>query len=101
MKALNEIKTVDLYTKEFTDMYGNTYYASRITVNFGMKDCVEYVDPYQYGYGSDCEFSCMDILRKNYDNIPYNLGELRESGVIIRTFKKEDLKKNVVNFGRI
>ena len=48
----NELKTIDINAKEWFDkMYGNSYFAANVTLNFGMSDQQSFVLPFQYGYG--------------------------------------------------
>lgn len=50
---IRKIKTIDIYGKLWRDKtYGNTYFASRAVINFGMPDEMELFYPLQYGYGN-------------------------------------------------
>lgn len=50
-------RTVDIYTTEHTDSYGNTYFSGY----FYFED-VKYNLDYQYGYGSHCEDVALRML---------------------------------------
>ena len=51
MKTI-KIKTIDIQAREWFDKtYGNSYFSMDITINYGLKNCVSYYVPMQYGYG--------------------------------------------------
>ena len=56
MKTINEIteiRTIDIKTLVWFDKAnGNSYFAQRITLNFGLENETEFINPYQYGYDS-------------------------------------------------
>lgn len=55
---VSDIKTIDVQTKTWFDkVNGNTYFAQRITLNFGMDNEFEFINPFQYGYSS-FDFFC-------------------------------------------
>lgn len=96
MKTIKSIKTVDLTTLEWFDkVNGNTYFCSRIVVNYGMTDQSVFIDPFQYGYGSSSEFTCMDILKNHYKGLPDCIWRLKEYGIIIRISRRYTLKREL------
>lgn len=47
-----QIETVDVQAKEWFDRAnGNSYFSCVVTVNFGLRDAMVLVCPFQYGYG--------------------------------------------------
>ena len=62
-----KIKTIDVNAKEWFDkIYGNSYFAGTITLNYGMKDEETFLMPFQYGYGSSYEQEAKAILTQFY-----------------------------------
>ena len=81
-----KIKTIDNQVKTWVDKtFGNTYFSSRITLNFGMKDQKEFRVPFEYGYSS-FDFKAFDIISKNSENLtPQNVRDLvRNKDIIYR-----------------
>lgn len=96
MKTIKSIKTVDLTTLEWFDKVNrNPYFCSRIVVNYGMTDQSVFIDPFKYGYGSDNEWTCMDILKNHYKGLPDCILSLKEYGIIIRITKRAALKREL------
>jgi len=96
MKTIKSIKTVDLTTLEWFDkVNGNTYFVSRIVVNYGMKDQAAFIDQFQYGYGDQSEWTCISLLKKHYNGLPDVIWRLKESGIIIRVSKRSGLKREL------
>ena len=97
---LSEIKTIDIQTKVWFDkMYGNSYFAQRIILNYGLESEKEYINPFQYGYDS-YEFEAFKFLRKN--GIPLSKHvtnyDLKESGIIVRSNTQRNcLKRELKN----
>lgn len=61
-----EVKTIDVNAKEWFDrVNGNSYFSARVTVNLGMEDERIIVVPFQYGYGSQYEYSAFAALQSN------------------------------------
>lgn len=64
MQNNQAIKTVDITTKFWFDKTcGNTYFASRIILNYGMQDEKTIKLPFQYGSGSQPEFEAVKALK--------------------------------------
>lgn len=60
-----DIKTVDINTLTWFDKtFGNTYFAQKITLNYGMNDEITLLNPFRYGYSS-FEVFAFDFLRRN------------------------------------
>ncbi|MDR0341481.1 MAG: hypothetical protein LBH55_04395 [Mycoplasmataceae bacterium] len=99
MKKIEDIKTIDISTKTWLDKtYGNTYYGSRITVNFGLADEQTYYIKFGYGDGGNAFHEIMSYLvkrygieGKHYGTGSYSLRKVKdELGIIVR--------ENVYNF---
>lgn len=96
------LKTIDVQSREWWDkINGNTYFASRITLNFGMKDERTIVLPFQYGYGSQDEQETSAELIK-IGLFPANARTIthycRENNIIYRHSKHSNFKKKEVQF---
>ncbi len=101
-----KLKTVDLTTKEWFDkMYGNTYFAVRMVLNYGMEDAKTVLLPFQYGYGSHSEHMAFKALIKagylKADEMNSPSRYFRENKIIYRYQKHENcLQKDVKNWGK-
>lgn len=61
-----KLRTVDVAAYEWFDrVNGNSYFAGRVTVNFGMRGEQTFVLPFQYGYGDHYRWKAFDLLVKN------------------------------------
>lgn len=90
---ITDLKTVDIQTLEWFDkVNGNSYFASVITLNFGMDNEVELKNQFQYGYGSAHEYEAWRTISKylGLDKAPNNT-------IITRTSKKKALKRELKN----
>ena len=99
------IKTIDITTTTWWDkVNGNTYFSSRITLNYGMEDVKEIKLPFQYGYGSQDEQEAKaELIKQDILKIPNTCTKFdalsmicRESGIIYRHTKIENCKKKEV-----
>lgn len=111
------MKTLDINTIEWFDkVNGNTYFASRLTVNYGLDETLkkehvyspseyyeekEFVLPFQYGYGSQSEYEAVKTLKENgYFPECKNTGLYRfceENNIILRVNKRSGLKRELKN----
>lgn len=65
-KVRTKIKTIDIQAKEWYDRsYGNSYFAGRVTVNYGMKTQKVFNMPMQYGYNDMYKQQAYATLQKN------------------------------------
>lgn len=92
---ITDIKTIDIDTfKWFDKTYGNTYFAQKIVLNYGMSDSITLYNSFQYGYSS-YDYEAFKFLQKNGYEISDNLYELQKMGIIVRASevyaKKRDL----------
>jgi len=104
MKA-NELRSVIISSREWRDKtYGNTYYAARVMLNFGMDNAEEFYMDFRYGYGNQAEYDAIREIAKqlnvNFDgfntfkNIYNNFGYyIKVDTQITQNCKKKDLKK--------
>jgi hypothetical protein len=110
MKTIEEIKTVDIENKTWFDrVCGNTYYSSRIIINYGQTNSETYFIPFNYGDGGNAFYNFFDHIFKKYgkEGVHYGKGAystfrvvMRELGIIVRTNTKEGKKKDVQNWGK-
>lgn len=91
-----DIKTIDILTKTWFDkVNGNTYFAQRITINYGMDDETDFVNHYQYGYSS-FEYNALEFIKKELGMKP-DVHDPKLFGhrgkVIVRSHTIRDCKK--------
>lgn len=91
-------KTLDLNARTWFDkINGNSYFSAKLVLDYGKETQREYFLPFQYGYGEQYQYEALNEL-KRAGEVPDNLGalwQLREAGVIIRTSKKDTLKREL------
>lgn len=96
------IKTIDIQAKEWFDkMNGNSYFAGKVTVDFGLPTEKSFVMPFQYGYGEQYIQEARNTLKENnvinMNNEP--LWTLRDQKVIIRqSIQRNCLKRELKEF---
>lgn len=62
-----KIKSVIIINKKWRDKKnGNTYFATRIFCNFGMKSFKTLYNKMQYGYGNQFLFESKKLINNNY-----------------------------------
>lgn len=99
-----DVKTIDIIALEWFDKAaGNSYFAGKVTVNYGMEDEREYKMPFQYGYDNTYIHEAASILRENgelpdmkqYGNGSFEaLWQVAErNGIVCRFTKHENCKK--------
>lgn len=96
--SVTEIKTIDINTLTWLDKIdGNTYFAQRITLNYGLDNETEIINPFKYGYSSFDSFA-FDALRKyfNIDGIDSFFDLIEEDDLIIRSNIKESFKRELL-----
>jgi hypothetical protein len=101
-----KVKTLDIKAKEWFDkINGNSYFSCVITINFGLKNQIEFKLPFQYGYG-DQYLQETRVFLQEKGLLPkienWNLSEFyKKEKIIIRSCKIENCKKaEVKEFGR-
>lgn len=96
------MKTIDVQAKEWFDKTnGNSYFAARVTVDFGMDSEQSFVLPFQYGYEDAYIFEALSQLKQKGLLDRISLNSLREAGIITRyniqrNCLKRDLKEYVI-----
>ena len=93
-------QTIDIHTYTWFDkVYGNTYFAQEIVLNYGTEQEQTYVNKFKYGYSS-FDYFALEFLRKQGIAIPVTRDELKEQ-FIIRNYeqrvKKSIFKANGLN----
>jgi hypothetical protein len=108
MKAI-KIKTIDVSAKEWFDrINGNSYFAGTVCINFGTKNQINIVMPFQYGYGSHYETEAMNaLIKENYikDAESYSSGGFEtlwryceRKRIIYRHSKQENCKQKELKY---
>jgi len=98
-----KIKTIDIEALEWRDrVNGNSYFAAKVTLNFGMRDQRSFSIPFQYGYGDYYKTAAMEELQtRGY--IKANDRDIlwrycQENNVILRASKQAGcLKRDLIN----
>ena len=90
-----DLKTVDLHTLTWFDrVNGNTYFASRIVLNYGMDNEETLTLPFQYGYGSQDEWEMLATLQKRFKRADLSCHwKLRDKYRVIVRCNKHKAKK--------
>lgn len=112
-KFRGKVRTVDVNALRWWDkVNGNTYFASAVTINYGLPNETRLYMPFQYGYGDQYEYEAAAVLRLAgiicKDGFENSLWRMRETlGFILRTnirdAKKSELtaiSKMLANLGR-
>lgn len=101
-----KIKTLDITAKEWFDKQnGNSYFAARITINFGLPNAKVIPVTFQYGYGTHYQVICLKELQKiGYFKNPAHIVSLwrncEDQKIVLRTNKIEKcLKRDVIEWG--
>ena len=100
---LKQLKTIDIKAKEWRDKtYGNSYFSSDITLNYGM-DSQEIIKlPFQYGYGDQYYHASMEEVknlfpRSNWVKKKYSSWEVKDKYkfIIRNSIQRNCLKKEL------
>lgn len=88
------LKTIDVNAFEWFDkVNGNSYFAGKVTINFGLPNEKSLNLPFQYGYGDHYKDMAVKALQENFKLTVDRIWDLRDNGVILRTNKVENCKK--------
>ena len=64
---LSELKTIDINAKQWRDtINGNSYFSSRVTLNYGMDNERIIELPFQYGYEEAYLFESLQEVKKTF-----------------------------------
>ncbi len=98
-----KIKTIDINALEWFDrVNGNSYFAAKVVLNFGLKDAKEITLPFQYGYGSHyIDQSKLEIEKQGFIKLDHSANGsspalwryCEENKIILRYTKHENCKK--------
>jgi len=62
---LKELKTIDIVAKQWRDVInGNSYFSSKVTLNYGMNNEKLIELPFQYGYEEAYLFESLEEVKK-------------------------------------
>ena len=65
---LKQLKTIDIEAKEWRDrIYGNSYFSSDVTLNYGMDNQETIKLPFQYGYGDQYYHASMEEVKNLFE----------------------------------
>ncbi len=102
--TMRKIQTIDVIAKEWRDkINGNSYFAGKVIVNYGLRSEKTFVMPFQYGYGEQYLQEASAVLEKaGYPVIPfygYTTRTCRESGIILRhSIQRNCLKRELKQY---
>jgi hypothetical protein len=92
------MKTLDINAKEWFDkVNGNSYFSAQIVIDYDLPTYKKYFLPFQYGYGDFFQWQSLKHLQE-LGLVAHNIGhlwQLRDNGVIIRTSKRNALKREL------
>jgi hypothetical protein len=103
-----DIKTIDVYVKEWFDRIGgNSYFSARVTVNAGRKNETQIFVPFGYGYGNHYEHEVFRAIKKGLNTFR----KFDKNAIYWRVYRHYDikyshtitdnhLKKDVVAWGK-
>jgi hypothetical protein len=92
------MKTLDINAKEWFDkVNGNSYFSAQIVIDYDQPTYKKYFLPFQYGYGDSFQWQSLKHLQELgiVSNDIGHLWQLRDQGVIIRTSKRNALKREL------
>ena len=92
------MKTLDINAKEWFDkVNGNSYFSAQIIIDYDLPTYQKYFLPFQYGYGDSYQWQSLKHLQKIgiVSNDIGHLWQLRDQGIIIRTSKRNALKREL------
>jgi hypothetical protein len=96
-----KVYTIDVEAREWFDkVNGNSYFSARIVLNYGRKKQKTFLIPLQYGYGTQYEWTSVQVLKekgiiKEEESAPLSI-ICRNKKIILRACKKENCKKQDV-----
>ena len=64
---LSELKTIDIEALGYRDtINGNSYFSSTVTLNNGLKNCIQLKIPFQYGYELQYLSTSLEEVSKHF-----------------------------------
>lgn len=106
-KSIAGLHTIDITAKQWFDkVNGNSYFSAIATVNFGTPEAIEIKIPFQYGYGSQYEYTAFKALQDakiipTQDTMLHPSRFCQEYGIILRSnIETKCKKKDVIAHGK-
>ena len=98
------MKTIDIFAIEWFDkINGNSYFGANIILDYGMDDREDIPITFQYGYGDSYIDEAKKILTEHNYISPSHTEALwsycKSNSIILRTYKKNGLKREAINQG--
>ena len=103
---LKQLKTIDIQAKEWRDKkYGNSYWSSEITLNFGESNEETYNIPFSYGYGEQYLQNSLELIKNffpqsNWFKSKWNFNKwnlFEEYGIVVNnSIKKNCFKRELI-----
>ena len=102
---LKQLKTIDIEAKEWRHkIYGNSYFSSDVTLNYGMNNEKVIKLPFQYGYGDHYIHQSLREIQKLFPKSKWYkenlLGKYQiqdQYKIIIRNYIKTNCLKKELN----
>ena len=92
---LSELKTIDIFAKQWRDnVNGNSYFSSRVVLNLEHEDELIIEIPFQYGYGEA-------YLHESMDAVKYLFPTSRWFKESLQQWQAKDLYKFKLSYGII
>ena len=91
------MKTIEIQAKNWHDkVNGNSYFAAKMYVDFGLETEQTFVIPFQYGYGEQYKHTALELLKKQGKMQDGTRRECQEKGIQLITSIQYDCKKSEV-----
>ena len=95
---MKHIKTIDINTLTWFDkINGNTYFANKIIVNYGLKSEKTFIQPFQYGYSS-FDYKAIELVKKEL-NLNCKISDIFQNTIIRHNIYKS-LKRDLINLSK-
>jgi len=102
MDAPFRLQTIRIETKYWFDRtFGNSYYSSQVTLNWGMDDEASFCVPFHYGNPDSASYDIIGALCARYNIKNWSWAKLHELGIKKYTGRPiKALQRDVKAFGK-